>query len=272
MEDLMIKKAEAIHEVKFKLSLYAEIMTNGFLPIVDRVPSFTSSILTMPQSNGIGKGLGEKVTQAITEELNDNSFLKEYSSIISSLQEAQQEIIFARYFKNMKFAELEQGNEKKPGDKRIYKKLNDIYLIIACLDGNIDFTFDNYVNVKMEERKELNENNERKKIKSQVLNRVRLLLFNNFTNHEGALDKEIFEKISKKYRDTLVQYIYKKKTFDSKDYRQINVAIYIFAYLHPDITMSHELFLTSLKKERYKEAISIADGQVEFLKQYNDSG
>lgn len=67
MQDVLLKRAEAIEDVKTNLEIFADIMLNGYATIMERVPSFTTSILSMPEGNGSGIGLGEKVTQAISK-------------------------------------------------------------------------------------------------------------------------------------------------------------------------------------------------------------
>lgn len=48
-----------------KLNVLGVILINGYITIMERVSSFSTSILVMPEGNGSGIGLGEKVTHAI---------------------------------------------------------------------------------------------------------------------------------------------------------------------------------------------------------------
>ena len=257
MEDVLLKRAEAIEEVKEKLEVFADIMINGYATIMERVPSFTTSILSMPEGNGSGIGLGEKVTQALEKEKNEHTFIKDYSSIISSLTEQQQQIINRKYFNNFTYREFEYGNHAIAGDKRIYEKLKDIYSLIACMDNNVAFSFDDYVEAKLEDKRNNSEKNIISKIKSDTIIILRPLIV-----QEKLLEEnKIIDLIPEPERKLLKDYFKReKKDFSSYEYRKIARAIYTFAFLCTKIQMSEETFDKVLKRsgdgwKKYKEEV-----------------
>lgn len=258
--DILFKRASAIEEVKSKLIIFADIMVNGYQTIVERVPSFTTSVLSMPKGSGSGIGLGEKVTQAIGKEIKEHEFIKEYSSIISTLSAEQQQIIYDRYFNNFKFKDLENGTEQRASNGRIYKKLNEIYTLIACLDDQIDFNFYDYVEAKKSDMLLSNEKKEITKIKEQVIVFIRPLLFQKDITPEKNLCMMIIDLIPKPEKETLLKYFEEQNKFTSYDYRRTTRALYTFAFLHPKIEMSETLFISVLKRsgngwKRYLEEV-----------------
>lgn len=246
--DILFKRATAIEEVKENLILFSDIMINGFQTITERVPSFTNSILSMQSGSRSGVGLGEKVTQAIGKEMQDHEFIKEYSNILSSLSSEQQKLITDKFFRNVKFKDLELGTTMRSSDGRVYKKLNEIYALIACLDESIDFDFYDYVKAKKidlcisEEKKEIT------KIKDEVIAYIRPLLLQTEKTKNQMVCINIINLIPEPEKTKLLEFFKEHRDFTSYDYRRTSRALYTFAYLHPNINIDESLYKNQLEK------------------------
>lgn len=259
--DVLFKRASAIEEVKCKLLLFSDIMINGYQSIYERVPSFTTSILSMSEGGGNGISLGKKVIQAIHEESDEHEFLKEYAEIISTLSKEQQAIINDRYFNCLKFKELEIGSTMRASNGRIYKKLNEIYTLIACLDEEIEFDFHDYVEARKEDIHLSEEKKELTKIKEHVLAYIRPLLLQKYTTEKQKSCMQIIEVIPDAEKAALFKYFKEHHDFTSYDYRKVTRALYTFAFLHPDIEVSEDVFKNLLKRsghgwKKYLEEVS----------------
>lgn len=63
--DILLKRAEAIKEVKEKLEIYTDIMLNGYVTICERIPSTSTSILAMSEGTHSNFGLGKKTQEQL---------------------------------------------------------------------------------------------------------------------------------------------------------------------------------------------------------------
>lgn len=134
MDQLEQKKVDTIREVKRKLNIYSLIMKNGHMTMLERIPSFTTSVLKIPEKYSIYPNLGKKVCKAIADENSEHQLIEEYTNIIESLEPKNRNLIIDVYF-----------NDCKVFKTTVKKQLKQAYELIACMDSQIDFTYEELI-------------------------------------------------------------------------------------------------------------------------------
>lgn len=249
MENFLIKKAEAIEQVKFNLKRFYELYSYGLPTVEERIPSFTRSILPIPDGSHSGIDLGSKVTKATAQEMKDKDFFYRYSMILSSLSEKDHEIIHKRYFYHTTIRAFEDGSEMVAGNSRICKKLNDIYLIIACLDEEIDFSFSNYIQCKKLESAIDSNQKAMITIKKQIISYIQPLLLYQIDHKELVLCKKVIDQLPEAEKKIMYEYFSENThDFTAYQYRLLSRGLFSFAYLHPYIRFETEMYKQLMQK------------------------
>ena len=131
------------------------------------------------------------------------------------------------------------------------------------MDDDIEFSFEDYVEAKLEIKRTRKEKKEINKIRDKTITYIRYILFQSNKKNEKKDYSDILNLIPESEKELLLIYFNEnKKEFTSYEYRKIIRAIYTFAFLHPEIGMNEELFDIALKRsgsgwKKYKEKVII---------------
>lgn len=217
INEINLKREEAITTVKYNLKRYASLKTDPLL-FEDRVASFSSYIINV--SNDTNNNDYNKILKALVNEEKDREFVLKYDSLLSCLCPESNEYLIRVYFKHEKIQAIKEEN------MNIWYFLKDTYEILACLDEDIDYNIDDYTMLR--DYKAKYKNNSTWAVKTQAMDFLKK--FNN-----GYMKKEIQEilnKIPEREKNQMMNYINcsDNLTFSSYEYRMVLRGLLIFAY------------------------------------------
>ena len=242
MSDFFFERYQAIEEVKERLNLIASFYELGVPSIIDRVPSFTTSLLQVNTSgSNSSNDLGSKVTTANCAEELDFEFFGKYKKIIASLKEPYKDAITQIYINSKKLVELKKKND------HIDERLNEAYLQIAVLDDTIPYSISDYLAFRKYEQEQRAIKNTNKK---EAIELIQLYCFNTSkANEMNRYTSEILELLPETDREELILYIHNQNNKRSAyQYRLVNRAILSFAFLHKKFEYSEADYVEDLRK------------------------
>lgn len=159
-KQLAERRKNAISDAKMNCEALRTLVFYGVPNFIDRVPSCTSSILIMP--TGSSTTTDSKYNTILTQEQDDQIFIRKMINLINSLSDTYKEI-FVDVFINCSKKSSYYNNEGKEylNRKDIYKILERGYLKLALVDYEINYSifeeckYNNFLTSQKEKQKRM---------------------------------------------------------------------------------------------------------------------
>lgn len=233
------------------LNRYASLINHGIPSAFDRVPSTTTSLIKVNTDQVHPLNLGEKIVNAITDEQEDNVFIRKYTSIINSLPELEREVIIYRYINQYTFSQIMEGYKGINVISHPTMYIDRAFTNIALLDEDIPFTVDDYIEIKSK--------NNNLKNKYSIYKKTTLIYLQQYKNQNNKMnadssniDLDEMEKslkcIAEVDKKWLLSYAFKEKSNYTPDqYIRIRRGILSFVYANHEFDCSDEEYLEAMK-------------------------
>lgn len=216
LKSLVEQREDAIAQSKLNCKKLKTFMTYGVDSFVDRLPSFSTSILKRPE--GFSVSSNNKYVVALTDEIKDKEFIERMCLLFAHLKEPYKEVFIAYFIKNTKIKDIYPGTT----GNSVSKILERGYLKLALLDAEIDYSYCDEVQYKLKNEEHKTKRNLIIKQMKARLYLVQSLMINNTilltTNSDGFL---IVENVKMEYEEykiifNLIQWINNLCTLSSK--------------------------------------------------------
>lgn len=259
INELLLKRDDAISSVKRNLRKYADMkrFPEDFL---DRVSSFTSSLITVNNDDAGISNPDLKLVRGLIREEQDKAFESKYDYILTCLCPESNQYIIRIYFNNERLIVI------KDEENNIYTLLKDAYEIIACLDDEIEYSIEDYSQFRQYElEKNKNPRWNIKKLSLDYLNKAK----------RGFMKDKVVKSLKQlptEEKEALIQYISSnEKNYSSYEYRKIKRGLLLFAYYFEDINFSFEDLENEMSKTGggWKVKKGAKGTPIEFWSYYN---
>lgn len=235
---LKLKRDDAISEVKRCLKCYSNLK---LFPISfeDRVKSYNSFLITINQNDTPSFAEADlKLLKELSKEEEEQEFVRKWDFLLSYLCEGTNDYIIRIFLQNEKITAI------KDETTNVYHQLKNGYEILACLDENINYTIEDYSQIRNYELQQLKKDNSRFDIKKLVIKYIN-------DAFKGFLKEDVVEAIKKlpqEEKKALVKYIQEDTNPTSYEYRKIKRGILLFAYYFDYIEFSYDELEEAMKR------------------------
>ena len=235
---LKLKRDDAINEVKRSLRHYAQLKLYP-KEFVDRVKSFNSFLINIEMNDSSSYLETDlKLLKELSHEEEEQEFVRKWDYLLSCLCKTSKTVIIRVFLKEEKVTVIKDENTD------VYYQLRDSYEILACLDETVDYTIEDYSQLRNYELQQQKKDTARWDIKKAVINYISKA-------QNGFLRDEVIQTLKQLPYDekkALIEYIKEEKSLTSYEYRKIKRGLLLFAYYFDYIEFTYEELEDALKR------------------------